>query len=231
VSVPRRRIAVVAAHPDDEVIGCGGTIAKHVSTGDSVSVLILGEGATSRLEQRDRDAASAELSRLSRGAREAHAILGTTALTLLGFPDNRLDQTDLLDIIKVVEKFLDDVRPHVVYTHFPHDLNIDHRIVSDAVQTACRQVPASQVEQVLLFEVASSTEWRMNAPAFAPNHFVDVSQTLSLKLRALAAFESELRAWPHPRSLEGLEHLAHWRGATVGCGAAEAFVIGRSIWK
>jgi LmbE family N-acetylglucosaminyl deacetylase len=225
-----RRIAVVAAHPDDEVLGCGGTIARHTAEGDQVHVLIVSEGATSRGATRDRSKLRGELSQLAAAARRANQLLGTSNLELLDFPDNRLDGIDLLDVVKAVEGFLDKCKPQTVYTHWPSDLNVDHRVVSEAVQTACRPIPACVQEQLLFFEVPSSTEWRAGAGRpFEPNYFVDVSATLELKQRALSAYETEMRAWPHSRSLEAVQSLARWRGASVGVAAAEAFTLGRAL--
>jgi LmbE family N-acetylglucosaminyl deacetylase len=225
-----RRIAVVAAHPDDEVLGCGGTIARHALEGDQVHVLILAEGATSRLARRDRVGAEDQLSQLAASARRANEILGTADLKLLDFPDNRLDSVDLLDVVKAVELFFNKCQPHTIFTHWPYDLNVDHRIVSEAVQTACRPVPQSLQEQLLFFEIPSSTEWRVSAgKSFEPTYFVDVSATLDSKRRALSAYATEMREWPHSRSLEAVEALARWRGASVGAQAAEAFVLGRAV--
>jgi LmbE family N-acetylglucosaminyl deacetylase len=224
------RVAVIAAHPDDEVLGCGATMARHAAEGDEVHVLIVAEGATSRGVRRDRPDFQAELSQLGVSARRANEILGTTALELLEFPDNRLDSVDLLDVIKAVEAFVAKCKPQTVYTHWPFDLNVDHRIVSEAVQTACRTTPQAILQQLLLFEVPSSTEWRVSAGrSFEPTYFVNVSATLEKKMRALSAYASEMREWPHSRSREAVESLARWRGACVGVNAAEAFVPGRMI--
>ncbi len=225
-------VLVVAAHPDDEVLGCGGTIAKHVNCGDTVNVIILAEGLTSRDERRERKKLSDELSQLARVAHEANRILGVQSLTLHDFPDNRMDSLDLLDIVKHIEAGIDQYSPDVVYTHHAGDVNIDHRIVHQAVVTACRPIPGQCVKTLLFFEVPSSTEWQApgSTPAFLPNYFVDISQTLNLKLHALEAYASEMRPWPHPRSLQAVEHLARWRGATVSTEAGEAFVLGRKLW-
>lgn len=224
-------VLVIAAHPDDEVLGCGGAIAKHTQQGDIVHVLILAEGATSRNPQRDRKKLQNELSTLAEAAHQASEILGVTSLKLHDFPDNRMDGCDLLDIIKVIEQEIVKYQPEIIYTHHIGDVNIDHRRIHQAVVTATRPIPSSTVKTLLFFEVASSTEWQTpgSAPAFTPNWFVDISQTLSLKLEALAAYEFEMRSWPHARSIEALEHLAHWRGASVGVEAAEAFILGRRL--
>jgi N-acetylglucosamine malate deacetylase 1 len=224
-------VLVVAAHPDDEVLGCGGTIAKHAREGDRVHVLILAEGATSRDPKRDREQRKSELSALARAAHQASAILGATSLKLHNFPDNRMDSCDLLDIIKVIEGAISQYKPSIIYTHHIGDLNIDHRRTCEAVVTATRPLPDSRIKTLLFFEVPSSTEWQTphSAPAFSPNWFVDISDTLGAKLKALETYQSEMRPYPHPRSCVAIEHLARWRGATVGVEAAEAFILGRNL--
>jgi len=224
-------ILVVAAHPDDEVLGCGGTIARHADEGDQVQVLIVAEGATSRQEQRNRNQASDELSALAHAAQKAGAILGAKGVELLDLPDNRLDSLDRLDLIKQIEGRIARHQPQVVYVHHSGDVNIDHRRLHEAVVTACRPTPGQPVRRLLSFEVASSTEWQPpgSAPAFQPNWFVDISAQWLRKREALEAYASEMRPWPHARSLEALEHLASWRGAQVGVEAAEAFCLLRQL--
>jgi LmbE family N-acetylglucosaminyl deacetylase len=224
-------VLVVAAHPDDEVLGCGGTIARHAEAGDQVHVLIVAEGATSRLQQRDRGEARDELSALVQAAQKAGTILGAAGVELLHYPDNRLDSLDRLDLIKCIELRIERHQPSVVYVHHAGDVNVDHRRLHEAVITACRPIPGQSVRRLLSFEVASSTEWQVpgSAPVFQPNWFVDISVQWPLKLAALAAYASEMRPWPHARSLEGLEHLARWRGAQVGVEAAEAFCLLRQL--
>lgn len=226
-----RSILVVAAHPDDEVLGCGGTIARHTKAGDAVHVVIMAEGVTSRSTRRDREKSAKALGTLSATARRANKILGVRTLELLDLPDNRMDSLDRLDVIKAVEAVVARHRPDTVYTHFSGDLNIDHRITHEAVCTACRPLPGQPLRTVLFFEVPSSTEWQppASAAAFAPNWFIDIAATLPLKLKALEVYSSEMRDWPHARSIEALEHLARWRGASVGTEAAEAFVLGRML--
>lgn len=227
----KKRILVIAAHPDDEILGCGGAMAKHVQNGDLVHVVILAEGMTSRDQQRDREKRKEELEELVTAAKMANKIIGVTSLEFHEFPDNRMDSVDLLDIVKVVEHFVSKFKPDIVYTHHIGDVNIDHNCIHKAVVTACRPVPNQSVKQLLFFEVASSTEWQppSSAPIFAPNWFVDISNTLDLKLKALEAYAIEMREWPHSRSITALEHLAKWRGASVGVEAAEAFIAGRIL--
>ena len=224
-------VLIVAAHPDDEVLGCGGTIAHHADVGDQVQVLIVAEGATSRQQQRDRNQASDELSALAQAAQKAGAILGAKGVELLDLPDNRLDSLDRLDLIKQIEERIACHQPQVVYSHHAGDVNIDHRRLHEAVVTACRPTPGQPVLRLLSFEVASSTEWQPagSAPAFHPNWFVDISSQWPRKREALEAYASEMRPWPHARSIEALEHLARWRGAQVGVEAAEAFCLLRQL--
>ena len=224
-------VLVVAAHPDDEVLGCGGTIARHADAGDQVQVLIVAEGATSRQQQRNRLQAGDELSVLAQAAQMAGSILGAAGVELLDFPDNRLDSLDRLDLIKRLEERIDRHQPQVVYVHHAGDVNVDHRRLHEAVVTACRPTPGHPVQRLLSFEVASSSEWQPpgSAPAFQPNWFVDISDQWQRKREALVAYASEMRPWPHARSLDALEHLARWRGAQVGVEAAEAFCLLRQL--
>jgi LmbE family N-acetylglucosaminyl deacetylase len=224
-------ILVIAAHPDDEVLGCGGTIAKHTQNGDQVHILILAEGATSRNTERDRQLFQAELSALGTAAHQASKILGVNSLSLHDFPDNRMDSCDLLDIIKTIEQAINQYQPQIVYTHHAGDVNIDHQLIHQATVTACRPIPHQTVQTLLFFAIPSSTEWQTSGSAlpFIPNWFVDISETLECKLKALKAYESEMRPYPHPRSLEAVEYLARWRGATIGVKAAEAFMLGRHL--
>ena len=230
ISQPQR-VLIVAAHPDDEVLGCGGTIARHADAGDKVHVLIVAEGATSRQHQRDRNQASDELSYLAQAAQEAGAILGAQGVELLDLPDNRLDSLDRLDLIKQIELRIERHQPQVVYVHHAGDVNIDHRRLHEAVVTACRPVPGQPVKRLLSFEVASSTEWQPpdSAPAFQPNWFVDITAQWQRKREGLEAYASEMRPWPHARSIKAVEHLVRWRGAQVGVEAAEAFCLLRQL--
>lgn len=227
----RKSVLVVAAHPDDEVLGCGATMAKHARDGDTVSVLIMAEGITSRDISRDPQKRKLELQELSVAAKAANRILGVKNLALHDFPDNRMDSVNLLDLVKLVEEQIQKHKPTVVYTHYGWDVNVDHQLTHDAVLTACRPMPGQPVKTLLFFEVASSTEWRpaSSAPPFAPNWFTDISKTLPAKLKALKSYSREMRPWPHARSIKALEHLARWRGATIGVEAAEAFVLGREL--
>lgn len=230
VAMPKS-ILVVSAHPDDEVLGCGGTIARHAAHGDSVQVLIVAEGATSRQEHRDRSQVSNELSSLAQAAKKSGGILGVAGVELLDLPDNRLDSLDRLDLTKHIEERIARHQPQVVYVHHAGDVNIDHRCLHEAVVTACRPTPGQSVRLLLSYEVASSTEWQPpgSGPAFQPNWFVDISSHWTHKRQALGAYHLEMRPWPHARSLEAVEHLARLRGSQVGVEAAEAFCLLRNL--
>ncbi len=223
------RVLVVAAHPDDEVLGCGGTMARLAREGYEVFTLILGEGVRSRYDQ-DVDDTNIEesLKNLKKQALEANRILGVKEVFFSDFPDNRFDSVDLLDIVKVVERFKKEVKPQIIFTHSKADLNIDHRITYKAVVTATRPMPGASVKAVCSFEVLSSTEW--NYPQeFSPNLYFDISDTIGLKLEAMEAYSSELREFPHPRSLEGIKVKATQRGMEVGLKYAEAFEVVRDV--
>ena len=227
-----RSILIVAAHPDDEILGCGGTIARLAEEGNDVHILILAEGITSREVKRDRDLKTDELSVLAKIANLAAHEVGAKSLTLFDFPDNRMDSIDRLDVIKKVEQKIEEVKPCKVFTHFGNDLNIDHRVTNDAVVTACRPYPGQIVKELYFFEVTSSTEWQSghNGFTFYPNYFVSLSNTdIGKKVNALKIYESEMRKFPHARSIEALNTLSKWRGASVGFEFAEAFMVGRVI--
>lgn len=222
------KLLVVAAHPDDEILGCGGTMALHSRRGDEVYVMILGEGVTSRDEKRDRERREKEIADLKHQVEVANKIVGTKKTFLFDFPDNRFDTMALLDIIKVVEKIKKQIKPDVIYTHHRGDLNIDHRITYAAVLTACRPVRGETVKEIYSFEVLSSSEW--NYPStFNPNIFIDITKTLDKKIDALECYEGELKEFPHPRSEEVIKSIARRWGSLSSLEYAEAFEIIRII--
>lgn len=219
------KILVVAAHADDEVLGCGGTIARHVAKGDRVHVVFMADGVGSR-----GDNESNELIFRNCARDKAMKILGVEKWFSLNLPDNRMDSVPLLNVVKALEPIIEQVQPARVYTHHHGDLNVDHRIAHQAVITACRPLPGSSVREILAFEVMSSTEWATPGVApFVPNVFVDISDYLPKKLEALAAYELEMRPAPHARSVANVESLARQRGNCVGLEAAEAFNVVRLI--
>lgn len=224
-------VLVLAAHPDDEVLGVGGTIARHAASGDQVHIVIAAEGATARDDTRNVHNRQSEIDLLQSTARKAGGILGAKTVKFLGFPDNRCDSVDRLDIVKAIEAVVAELRPDTVYVHHCGDVNIDHRILHEAAFTACRPQPGHPVKRLLSFETPSSTEWAppSSLPPFLPTVFVDVGRHWPAKLAALGAYASEMRPWPHPRSVNAVEHLARWRGATAGLEMAEAFMLLREV--
>lgn len=222
-------VLVIAAHPDDEVLGCGGTMAK-LRYEDELRIAILGEGISSRHDRRE-DADPAALERLREDARAVGDLVGAREVLFGGLPDNRFDELALLDVVKLVESLVKKYRPRVIYTHHPGDLNIDHLVTFRAVMTATRPVGDCPVHDIYAFEVASSTEWAFQQlqPAFAPNVFVDISSTIDVKVAGMARYETEARAFPHPRSSEALRVQARRWGSVVGVQYAEPFQLIRSI--
>ncbi len=221
---------VIAAHPDDEVLGCGGTIASLAAAGETVHIAILGEGITSRHATREA-ADSGQLLDLHTHSERAAKILGATSVRNLNLPDNRFDTLALLDVVKQVERLIDELQPATVYTQHGGDLNIDHVITFRATLTATRPLASCPVRRVYAYEVASSSEWSFArfAPPFVPQVFVDISQTLEQKIAAMQVYTSESREFPHPRSPPSLRALAACRGAQAGLEAAEAFTLVREI--
>ena len=207
--VINKTILVIAAHPDDEVLGCGGSIAKWSSAGDKVHILIMAEGITSRNKLRDPKNNIKELSVLKDSAQRAADKLGASSLKLLDFPDNRMDSINRLEVVKRIEEEINLLNPHTVITHHCGDVNIDHRIIHEAVVTACRPQPGKSVKLLLAFETMSSTEWQPTSSgvAFQPNWFEDIKGTIDLKIKALDFYQSEMREWPHSRSIKNVENF------------------------
>ena len=216
------RVLTVAAHPDDETLGAGGTMAWHAARGDTVWACVLTDGVTSR---HDRVQLQAEC------AKRACDTLGVDRLVLVGLPDQRLDTLSLLDVIGPIEQCIEELRPDVVLTHFAGDVNEDHRLVARATMVATRPVAGSSVRRVCAFEVPSSTDWAppIAGSVFTPNLYVDISSTLDVKLTAMKAyadtFHSEVRPYPHPRSMEALTAYAQRHGVAAGLLAAEPFML------
>jgi len=209
-------VLVVGAHPDDEVLGAGGTIAAHADLGDEVHVLIVTEGATAQYE--DERLVDQKKSEAKASARR----LGVTDVHFGDLPDMRLDEVPHAEVNAVIEGTIDSIEPDIVYTHAKTDANRDHDEVYDSTVVATR--PQSGVSRVLAYEVPSSTDWSGSDVNFAPSVYVDIGEHLEKKIEAFAEYESEIRDFPHPRSTEAIRSLAKVRGVAAGFDAAEAFV-------
>jgi LmbE family N-acetylglucosaminyl deacetylase len=219
-------VLVVAAHPDDEILGCGGTIAKLVKKGYEVNCLIAAEGISSRVALSESEKKSL-IKSLHSNMADAHKLIGISNSKILNLPDNQMDTVPLLDIIQKIEQSIDELKPSHVITHSSLDVNIDHRILNDAVLAATRPQPGSKIQSVFFFEVPSSTEWRFSNNSFSPNTFVDITNEIDLKIKALNCYDSEMRPHPHPRSYENVIGLSTVRGSMVGVNNAESFEMSR----
>jgi LmbE family N-acetylglucosaminyl deacetylase len=223
-----KKILIIAAHPDDEILGCGGTTARYVREGAKVYTLILGEGITSRDSFRQRAKREKEINQLQNEINEANKVIGVTETFIHDFPDNRFDSVPLLDIVKVIENAKEKIKPDILFTHFEKDLNIDHQITYQAAITAFRPLVGESVKEIYAFEILSSTEWK-SPLSFRPDCYFDIGDTINQKLEAMKKYKSELREYPHPRSLKGIRlNAEHW-GMKTGLSHAEAFKIVRII--
>lgn len=227
-----KNVLVVAAHPDDETLGAGGLIARLADMGARVTVLILGEGVTSRQPRRDPAAVAGELERLRGQAQEAGRILGASRVIHENLPDNRFDGVELLDIVKIIERTGREANPALVLTHHAGDLNIDHVLTHRATLTAFRPLPGREPVSLYAFETPSSTEYAppsLGAP-FTPSAYVDIAEAIERKIAALKIYDGETFADPHPRSPESVRLLAAVRGRQSGRTFAEAFVPLRELY-
>lgn len=215
-----KRILVIAAHPDDEMLGCGGTIKKFINSGCEVITVIVAKGRPDK--QR----------RINRFCKRANAQLGVANVVFLDYPNLKLETYPLHEIVEKLAVLVDTYEPEVVLTHYQGDINRDHQVTFEAVLTATRPLPGKKLVELLCFETVGSTEWGATKyDAFRPNFFVDISDTIDDKIDALRHYDLEMRPAPHPRSYEGVRLLAGVRGMTVGVPYGEAFEIVRRVWK
>lgn len=228
-----KKILVVVAHPDDELLGLGASMHKLINEQNcKIRVLILGEGITSRGENRDVKLWENELIIHQKNIESARKIIGYETVKTYNFPDNRFDTVPILDIIKVIEKEKNDFNPEIIFTHHGGDVNIDHQRTFEAVITATRPMEHEMVNTIICFETPSGTEWRASTDPrhFIPNMFIEVSKkNLQAKIKGMECYKFEKRKYPHPRSPKSLEILAQQRGIIVGKNYAEAFKIVRLI--
>lgn len=232
-SLRNKRILIVVAHPDDELLGLGATMNKLIQEyGVKTHVVILGEGITSRSDNRNTQEWAKELATHKKNIDDAKNCIGYHSVSVHDFPDNRFDSVALLDIIKVVEKEKQSFSPDIIFTHHGGDLNIDHQRTFEAVVTAIRPMEHEKVSTLITFETPSGTEWRASSDPrhFLPNVFIEVSEkNIDAKIRAMESYEFEKRIFPHPRSPEALKIQAQRWGVAVGRKFAEAFVLVRHI--
>lgn len=227
-----KKILVVAAHPDDELLGCGGTLLYFKNKGYKIKIIFLSDGESSRdlnkfkikklIQKRENQA---EL--VSKKYKFARPIFGN-------FPDNKLDTVPFLEIVKFVEKEINNFKPEIIFTHFENDLNIDHQLTFKSVITATRPLSKTFVKKIYSFEIPSSTEFnftRNKKKIFNPNYFVDISKFVHKKNNLLKIYKSELRSWPHPRSIKAINNLSKYRGSQIGIKYAEAFISIRELIK
>lgn len=220
------RILVLAAHPDDETIGCGGSIARWSDEGHFVGAWFATDGVSAR----GVDAVAIERRKVA--AQEALAILGVSVSVFARFPDNQLDQVSRLEVAKQMEGAIQDFRPTRIVTHSQADLNIDHRLVGECAAIAARPMPGSAIESIWHFEVPSSTGWFPNSTrTFSPTLYVDIDEYQDAKEEALLCYGAEIPRWPHGRSTDAMRALAAYRGSSVGLEAAEAFEVSRWILR
>lgn len=232
-SLKNKKILLVVAHPDDELLGPGATMHRLIrEVGVQTHVVILGEGITSRSDQRDIAKWEKELAIHRENIRQAQRAIGYHSVSIYDFPDNRFDTIALLDIIKIVEKEKASFQPDIIFTHHGGDLNIDHQRTFEAVITACRPMAHESVQAIITFETPSGTEWRASTDPkhFIPNLFISVTeQDIEAKIKGMESYEFEKRSYPHPRSPEALRILAQRWGIAIGRPLAEAFMLIRSI--
>ncbi len=222
------KILIVVAHPNDEVLACAGTVSKLIAQGAEAYTLLLGEGASLKHEDDDLDKKEERLKSLQKNIFEASKVVGVKRVFEYNFPSNQFDTVPLFEMVKVIEKVKNDIRPELVLTHYEKDLNIDHRITYQAVTMAMKPLPGDPVKAIYSFELPSSTEWAYPL-SFSPNLFFDISETLETKLAACGKYQSQMRDFPHPKSLEGIEMNAKMWGMKVGVKYAEAFCLIRGL--
>jgi LmbE family N-acetylglucosaminyl deacetylase len=219
-----RKVLVVAAHPDDELLGLGGTIARHTSKGDLVTIAIIADACSVRYEN--------EVVRyLRQCTMEGAQRLNVSDVRFAGMADQKLDVLPILEITQWIEGVQRDVQPQIVYTHHRGDINRDHQVVYEATLTAARPYNALYVERILCYETPSATEWGgpHASSCFSPNVYVDITDHIEMKLHAMSAYTTELCSYPHPRSLESLRMRAAYWGGVIGTLAAEPFMLVREV--
>lgn len=221
--IMKNKVLIIAAHPDDEAIGCGGTIIKHKKNGDSIHLIFMTDGISAR-----RATKKSKLIR-NKGLKKCLQILKPDSYQCFDFPDNEMDKFSLLKVVKEIEKFLNNIKPNIVYTHSEFDLNVDHQVVAKAVKTATRPFPEQPVKELYSFFINSSSEWNFGNGNTAPDFYVDISDQIKDKKDLLKAYESEMRDPPHARSIDNILNTNKVCGSICGTNFAEAFKVIRIL--
>lgn len=221
----KKTILIIAPHPDDEILGCGGVIKKYAKAGHDVCVLILTNGSTVRYGDKMIDT-------LQREAKSSNDLLGVKRIIFKDLPEQKLDGLPVLDIIKEIETIIGEIRPDIIFTSHKGDINQDHAAVFGATMVAARPIN-NYVKEIYSYEVPSSTEWGNPFPekVFIPNSFIDIEYEIEDKLLAMKKYESQMHDWPHSRSEEGIRTLAKYRGMQSNLRFAEAFMLIRKVDK
>lgn len=218
-----KRILVVCAHPDDETLGMGGTIALHTGKKENVFVLIISEGESARGKNKSK------ITQRKKQAEKACELLGVKEIKFLDYADQKLDTIPLSELSGKIETVIKKWKPNTVYTHFWNDINQDHRQVYEATAIAVRPIPKSKISQFIVFETPSSTEWGSKKKSFSPNLFIDITKVMNKKLQAFSKYKNEVMSYPHPRSKKSVTNRAKFWGNTVGLEFAESFMLVREI--
>lgn len=210
-------ILVIAPHNDDEVLGAGGTIRKHVDNGDLVFVCEVTSGAKYKILQEE--------------ARKAHSLLGVRESYFLNLPVGQLRNMEQANINKSIGDILAETKPEIAYLPFGGDMHLDHRETLESALVGLRPTHNVYIKEIYMYETLSETGWNIPSPekSFIPNVWVDITETFDFKLKAMECYKSQICEYPHPRSLEGIEALAKYRGSTVGVKYAECFMAVRII--
>jgi LmbE family N-acetylglucosaminyl deacetylase len=217
-----KNVLIVAAHPDDEALGCGGTLFKMKEAGFNINFVFMTDGVGSR--------STSDKGR-QLGIKKAMDFVGVKSVKFLGYPDNKLDTVPLLDIVKSINATILEIKPNLIFTHFIGDLNIDHVLTCRAVTTASRPGEKTFVKNIFSFEVPSSTEWGVGADGFRPNTYSDISDCINLKRDYLKCYAKEMREPPYTRSIKNILALNQVRGGHINVSYAEAFMTLRCVFE
>jgi N-acetylglucosamine malate deacetylase 1 len=222
-SLKKNNILVIAAHPDDEMLGCGGSIIKLKKKCD-IKVLFMTDGVSARKKNHKK------ILERRNSCEKLFKKLKIKKPVFLDFPDNQMDKVPLLEIVKKIERIIKEIKPHTIFTHYSDCLNIDHQITCKAVLTACRPIKNNTVKKILSFEILSSTEWsKFKNKGFEPNYFIDITKEIKNKISSMKYYKMELRKYPHSRSIKAIEALASFRGVSCGVKYAEGFYLNRLV--